>query len=155
MKILFRISAIVLLFGLLACEDDYYSRTSQNGAGELIPIIEVLQNQPDFSQFVDMLRKTGVDQLLVKGTVYTVFAPTNTAIDAYNANRAAREALLGIPGIGPKGAAAILNARRRGTLRDVKDLQAIGVRTKQLPPFVVLDGQRTTYQLPLQLKIDN
>jgi predicted DNA-binding helix-hairpin-helix protein len=66
-------------------------------------------------------------------------------------NRAERESLLRIPGIGPKGAAIILNARRRGTLRAVKDLQNIGVRTKQLKPFVLLDGKRPTYQLPLQL----
>ncbi|MCB9420359.1 MAG: radical SAM protein [Ardenticatenaceae bacterium] len=64
-------------------------------------------------------------------------------------NRAEREELLRIPGIGPKGAAAILAARRRGKLREVGDLQAIGVATKRLKPFVLLDGKRPTYQLPL------
>lgn len=64
-------------------------------------------------------------------------------------NRAEREELLRVPGIGPKGVAAILNARRRGKLREVRDLQAIGVQTKRLKPFVLLDGKRPTYQLPL------
>jgi predicted DNA-binding helix-hairpin-helix protein len=64
-------------------------------------------------------------------------------------NRAEREELLRIPGIGPKGAAAILAARRRGKLREVHDLQAIGVQTRRLKPFVLLDGKRPSYQLPL------
>ena len=64
-------------------------------------------------------------------------------------NRAAREELLRVPGIGPKGAATILNARRRGTIREVNDLQVMGLHTKRLRPFVLLDGQRPEYQLPL------
>jgi predicted DNA-binding helix-hairpin-helix protein len=64
-------------------------------------------------------------------------------------NRAEREELLRIPGIGPKGAMTILAARRRGKLREVRDLQAIGVQTKRLKPFILLDGHRPTYQLPL------
>lgn len=64
-------------------------------------------------------------------------------------NRAEWEELLRIPGIGPKGATTILAARRRGKLREVRDLQAIGVQTKRLKPFVLLDGRRPTYQLPL------
>jgi predicted DNA-binding helix-hairpin-helix protein len=64
-------------------------------------------------------------------------------------NRAAREELLRVPGIGPKGAATILNARRRGTLRSVDDLRLLGIATRRLRPFVLLDGQRPEYQLPL------
>ncbi len=61
-------------------------------------------------------------------------------------NQASREELLRIPGIGPKGVQAILAARRKATLRDVKELQAIGVRTKNLKPYVLLDGKRPIYQ---------
>lgn len=64
-------------------------------------------------------------------------------------NRAEREELLRVPGIGPKGAAAILQARRRATLRSVGELRQIGVRTKDIEPFVLLDGQRPEYQLRL------
>ncbi|MCP4428803.1 MAG: radical SAM protein [Chloroflexi bacterium] len=64
-------------------------------------------------------------------------------------NRAEKEELLRIPGIGPKGVETILWARRHNTLREVGDLQAIGVQTKRLKPFVLLDGKRPTYQLPL------
>ena len=64
-------------------------------------------------------------------------------------NRASREELLRVPGIGPKGAEIIVAARRRGTLREVRHLQQIGVHTRRLKPFVLLDGQRPAYQLSL------
>ena len=64
-------------------------------------------------------------------------------------NRAEREELLRVPGIGPKGAEAILAARRRARLRSVGDLRQIGVRTKDIEPFVLLDGHRPDYQLRL------
>ena len=64
-------------------------------------------------------------------------------------NRAGREELLRVPGIGPKGADAILRARRLATLRSVGDLRQIGVRTKDIEPFVLLDGRRPEYQLRL------
>ena len=64
-------------------------------------------------------------------------------------NRASREELLRVPGIGPKSAASIVNARRLGSLRHLQDLQKIGVATKRLEPFVLLDGYRPDRQLRL------
>ena len=64
-------------------------------------------------------------------------------------NRAERQELLRVPGIGPLGADSILSARRLGALRDLDDLHHIGVQTKRLKPFVLLDGKRPTFQLPL------
>ena len=64
-------------------------------------------------------------------------------------NRAEREELLRVPGIGPKGAEAILAARRRARLRSVDDLRQAGVRTRDIEPFVLLDGRRPPYQLRL------
>ena len=64
-------------------------------------------------------------------------------------NRAGRQELLRVPGIGPKGAASILAARRRGRLRDLGDLRQIGVVTRRLAPFVLLDGRRPPRQLRL------
>ena len=43
----------------------------------------------------------------------------------------------------------IIAARRRARLRSVGDLRQIGVRTKDIEPFVLLDGQRPVYQLKL------
>jgi predicted DNA-binding helix-hairpin-helix protein len=64
-------------------------------------------------------------------------------------NRASRDELLRVPGVGPKGAQTIVQERRQGTLRDLQDLRAIGVQTKRMEPFVLVDGKRPSYQLPL------
>jgi predicted DNA-binding helix-hairpin-helix protein len=64
-------------------------------------------------------------------------------------NRADRRTLLRVPGIGPKAAEAILAARRRGTLRELRDLKALGILASRAAPFVLLDGRRPTQQLPL------
>lgn len=77
------------------------------------------------------------------------WAQQNLRDNPVELNRAARQELLRVPGIGPISAQTILQARRQGTLRDIADLQALGVHTKNLKPFVLLDGRRPTYQLPL------
>jgi len=64
-------------------------------------------------------------------------------------NRATRQQLLRIPGIGPKSADRILAARREARLRDLSDLRALGVTTGWAAPYVLLDGRRTAVQLGL------
>jgi predicted DNA-binding helix-hairpin-helix protein len=64
-------------------------------------------------------------------------------------NRAPQAALLRVPGIGPQGAAAIVQARRGTRLRSLEDLQRLGVRSQQAAPFVLLDGRRPSHQLRL------
>lgn len=77
------------------------------------------------------------------------WAETALADKPVELNRASREELLQVPGIGPLSANAIIAARRRATLRELSELQAIGLRTRPLEPFVLLDGKRPTYQLRL------
>jgi predicted DNA-binding helix-hairpin-helix protein len=77
------------------------------------------------------------------------WAQQNLLENPVELNRAARQELLRVPGIGPISAQTILNARRVGILRDITDLQLLGVQTKNLKPFVLLDGRRPTFQLPL------
>ena len=64
-------------------------------------------------------------------------------------NKAERRQLLRIPGIGPKGADAILRARRAGKLRDLAALKKLGVITARVAPFVLLDGRRVDTQLAM------
>ena len=66
-------------------------------------------------------------------------------------NRAEHHELLRVPGIGPKGSRTILNARRQGRLRELAHLRQLGIATKRLAPYVLLDGKRPSYQLPLKL----
>src|SRR5829696_471247 len=64
-------------------------------------------------------------------------------------NRAERRELLRIPGIGPKGADAILRARRAGKLRDLTSLKKLGIVTTRVAPFVLLDGRKVDTQLSM------
>ncbi len=64
-------------------------------------------------------------------------------------NRAEKRELLRIPGIGPKGAEAILSARRKGKLRDLSSLRRLGIIPERVAPFVLMDGKRVDRQLAL------
>ncbi|MCL6509705.1 MAG: radical SAM protein [Anaerolineae bacterium] len=66
-------------------------------------------------------------------------------------NRAGREELLKVPGIGPRGADAILAARRVRALREVKQLRQLGIAAERAAPFITLDGRRPATQLALGL----
>lgn len=72
---------------------------------------------------------------------------THAPIELMNASR---EQLLRIPGIGPKGADAILKARRSGHLTDLSHLRKLGIRApEQTAPYVLLDGHKPSQQLNL------
>jgi predicted DNA-binding helix-hairpin-helix protein len=64
--------------------------------------------------------------------------------------QASREQLLRIPGIGPRAASSILNARRERHLTDLSQLRALGIRApEQAAPYLLLSGQRPPTQLRL------
>ncbi len=62
-------------------------------------------------------------------------------------NRAEKQELLRIPGIGPRGALAIIHARRTGKIRDLTALHKLGVSMRRAAPFLLLDGKRGAIQL--------
>jgi len=66
-------------------------------------------------------------------------------------NTADQGTLVRVPGIGPTGARRVLQARRRGHIRELGQLAALGVRTDACAPFVLLAGRRppTQGRLPL------
>jgi predicted DNA-binding helix-hairpin-helix protein len=65
-------------------------------------------------------------------------------------NRADRETLLRVPGIGPKSADRILVARRQGILSDLAQLAQLGVPSPaKSAPYVLLDGRRPAHQMTL------
>jgi len=64
-------------------------------------------------------------------------------------NRAPRQLLLKVPGIGPRSADRIIAARREARLRDIAQLKALGVTTGWAAPYVLLDGRCAPEQLRL------
>jgi len=64
-------------------------------------------------------------------------------------NHAEKHELLRIPGIGLRGADAILNARRKSKLRDLSSLRRLGISPERVAPFVLMDGKLPARQLVL------
>lgn len=61
-----------------------------------------------------------------------------------------REQLMRVPGIGPKGATAILKARRQTLITDLSQLRKIGIRApEQATDYILLNGRRPPQQLGL------
>lgn len=78
------------------------------------------------------------------------WARQNLSQQPVEINRAERRELLRIPGIGPKGAQAILNARLKGgRLRSLEDLKALGIWVNRAAPYILVDGHRPPAQLNL------
>ena len=78
------------------------------------------------------------------------YARTNLEGRPVEINRAEREELLRVPGVGPKAASAILEARRKqGRLRDLAQLRRLGVLAERAAPYVLLDGRQPEQQLKL------
>jgi predicted DNA-binding helix-hairpin-helix protein len=64
-------------------------------------------------------------------------------------NRADLQQLLRIPGIGQRGARAIITARQRHRLHDLDDLKFLGILSERAAPFILLSGRRPAFQLRL------
>jgi predicted DNA-binding helix-hairpin-helix protein len=64
-------------------------------------------------------------------------------------NRAGRDVLLRVPGLGTKAVDALMNARRQARLRDGSDLRRLGIHADRVLPWVTVDGRRAPTQMPL------
>jgi predicted DNA-binding helix-hairpin-helix protein len=77
------------------------------------------------------------------------WAQENLRAKPVEINRADRQELLRIPGIGLKSAEAILAARRQNRLHSVEALRSLGINAKRAAPFILLDGRRPAHQQTL------
>ena len=64
-------------------------------------------------------------------------------------NRATRQDLLRVPGIGPTTAERLLAWRRQGTLTELAQLKKAGAVAGRAAPYVLLAGRRPQHQLSL------
>ncbi|HKJ39808.1 MAG TPA: radical SAM protein [Anaerolineales bacterium] len=64
-------------------------------------------------------------------------------------NRAEKNELLRVPGIGLKGAESILSARRMAKLRDITSLRKLGIIVARAAPFLLFNGKRPASQLTM------
>ena len=66
--------------------------------------------------------------------------------DPIELNRAPREVLLRVPGLGHRSVERLLQARRTTTLRDLSQLRYLGAQSAWAAPYVLLDGRRPLQQ---------
>jgi putative DNA modification/repair radical SAM protein len=78
-----------------------------------------------------------------------MYAQAHPELFPVEVNRASREELLRVPGMGPRSVTRVLSWRREGALRELSDLGKAGAVTNRAAPYVLLDGKRPPHQLPL------
>jgi predicted DNA-binding helix-hairpin-helix protein len=104
----------------------------------------------DYAWDVEELPFTGDGNLRLDVDPKKAWADEHLREHPLDVMTAPREALLRVPGFGPKAADAIVRARRRGRLSDVAHLRALGIRTvERAEPYILLDGRRPPHQLTL------
>ncbi len=78
-----------------------------------------------------------------------VFAQAHPELFPVELNRASREELLRVPGLGPRSVSRILHWRRQGAIRELGDLKRAGAVAERASSFILLNGKRPPHQLPL------
>lgn len=64
-------------------------------------------------------------------------------------NQASFQQLLRVPGIGPRSAQKLINWRKQGTLRELRQLDLAGADAQRAAPYILLQGKRPSYQISL------
>jgi predicted DNA-binding helix-hairpin-helix protein len=77
------------------------------------------------------------------------WAQKNLSESPIEINRADRNFLIRIPGIGPKSVEAILRARRQAKIRDIFALKEMGILAERAAPYLLFDGRKASHQLSL------
>ncbi len=148
------------LYGQMGLARTYYSGFNpvKNTPFENLPPTEPLRERRlyqasfllrDYAWDVEDLPFEGAGNLRLDTDPKKAWADLHLLDAPVDVMRAERETLLRVPGIGPKGADAILRARRSGRLRDITSLRRIGVEASRAAPYILLDGRRPPRQLPL------
>lgn len=75
------------------------------------------------------------------------YARQNLADSPIELNRASREQLLRVPGIGLKGVEALLKTRRETPLKELSQLKRLGIIAERAAPYILLNGKRPAEQL--------
>jgi predicted DNA-binding helix-hairpin-helix protein len=92
----------------------------------------------------------GSDSLPLNEDPKMLYARRHLAGAPVEINKAERETLLRIPGIGPRGASAILDARRMGErIRRAEDMRRLGISLARAADFILINGSQPTRQLRL------
>jgi predicted DNA-binding helix-hairpin-helix protein len=98
--------------------------------------------------FADLIFDTG-GNLPREADPKRLYAQAHPELFPVEVNHARPEELLRVPGLGPKSVGRIVRWRRQGTMRELSDLRKAGAVAGRAAPYVLLNGCRPPYQLPL------
>jgi predicted DNA-binding helix-hairpin-helix protein len=79
----------------------------------------------------------------------SVWADINLSAQPIEINKAEYRDLLRIPGIGPKSASSIIQARKIHPLIFLEDLRKLGINQLRAAPYILINGKRPASQFPL------
>jgi len=101
----------------------------------------------DYGFTLEDLPFEGPGDLPLDADPKTAWAQAHLQQHPVEINRASREELLRIPGVGPKSVEIILSARQERRLCDLSILGKMGILVKRAAPYILLDGKRPERQL--------
>jgi predicted DNA-binding helix-hairpin-helix protein len=139
----------------------YYSAfhpVAQTPLEEIAPVPLVRQNRlyqasfllRDYGWEVEELPFVEAGNLRLDVDPKRAWADVHLRANPIDLMRAERHQLMRVPGIGARGADAILAARRRGRLTDIGQLRALGIRgAAGIAPYVLLAGRAVDQQMRL------
>ena len=103
----------------------------------------------DYGFELEDLPFTNDSNLLLNADPKQAWAQMNLMDNPIEINKADKRELIRIPGIGLKGAEAILSARRISQLRDLSSLKKLGIIAERAAPYLLFDGHRMAAQMKL------
>lgn len=103
----------------------------------------------DYGFDLEDLPFTADENLPLHSDPKLAWAQLNLVHAPVEVNLADHRELMRVPGIGQRGAEAILSARRVQKLRSLSTLKKLGVIAERAAPYVLLDGKRLASQLVL------
>jgi predicted DNA-binding helix-hairpin-helix protein len=74
------------------------------------------------------------------------WAQRNLFVNPIEINKAEKATLMRVPGIGSRGADAILRARRHSKIRDIGTLKKMGIVAEQAAAYILFDGRSAALQ---------
>jgi predicted DNA-binding helix-hairpin-helix protein len=103
----------------------------------------------DYGFDLEDLPFTSASNLPLHADPKQAWAKMNLAEHPVEINKAEKRELIRIPGIGLKGADAILSARRISKLRGLSSLRKLGVIAERAAPYLLFDGRQIARQIEL------
>jgi predicted DNA-binding helix-hairpin-helix protein len=103
----------------------------------------------DYGFDIEDLPFTADENLPLHTDPKLAWAQMNLTHSPIEINKADKRQLIKVPGIGIRGADAIITARRTRRLRDITALKKLGIIAERAAPFLLIDGRRSPDQLRL------